>query len=388
MTNDIGAARMSFLGNDAVNRINLHTGIFAFANGAGGIFFTAVLLKAGLSLPAALLAQAAIFAGRFVIRPAILPFAKRCGLKPLLIAGTIGLSLHYPLLPQITGAGAVLWLVLAIVAVAEVLYFPAYHTYFATLGDVEARGRQIAVREAATAIAGIVAPLIGTWLLVAGGPHLAFVLVGVIQVSAALPLLGLPNVPVLAEARGVLRAARLGAVLFALDGWYAAFLIAWQAALFLVLDRSYAAYGGAMALAGLVGAAYGFFVGHDIDAGRGRRAVAIAFTIAGAVIVFRAGSLSWAWLAVIANAAAAIVPPIYQPTLGTATYNLARAAPCPLRYNIALEATWDTGCALGCVAGAALIASGVPAALALLLALPALATAAWLLRRYYAAIAG
>jgi MFS transporter, DHA1 family, inner membrane transport protein len=66
---------MAFFRNDAVNRVNLHSGIQALAEGAGGIFFLVYMLKAGVSIPVALTAQAAIFAGRFVMRPAILPLA-------------------------------------------------------------------------------------------------------------------------------------------------------------------------------------------------------------------------------------------------------------------------------------------------------------------------
>ena len=60
---------MAFFRNDAVNRVNLHYGIQALAQGAGGIFFLVFMLRAGVSVPAALTAQAAIVAGRFLIRP-------------------------------------------------------------------------------------------------------------------------------------------------------------------------------------------------------------------------------------------------------------------------------------------------------------------------------
>jgi hypothetical protein len=375
---------MAFFGNGAINRVNLHTAIVAFAHGAGGIFFTAVLLKAGFSLPAAFFVHVAILTGRFIVRPAILPFAMRWGLKPLLLAGTVGMSLHYPLLPHISGNGPLLWLMLAIVAVAEVLYFPTYHTYFATLGDTEARGRQIAVREALNAAAGVVAPLLGTWAIVAGGPNVAFLCVALVQLSAALPLLRLPNVAVVTEARGVLRSARLGAALFALDGWFQGFGVVWQAALFLTLSRDYAAYGAATALAGLAGAAYGLFVGHSVDAGRGRRAVAVAFGVAGAIVILRAASLPFAWLAVLANAAGAIVNPLYAPVLNTPTYNLAKSAPCSLRFNIALEGGWDVGFAAAALVAAGAIVAGASVQAVLLFALPGLAVTAWLLRGYYA----
>src|SRR5262245_12715962 len=99
---------MAFMSNDAVNRVNLHFGIHAFANGAGGIFFMVFLLHAGVPIPIALLAQAGIVAGRFVLRPAILPMAVRWGVKPLLVAGTLGVALQYPLLAQVQGVDAAL----------------------------------------------------------------------------------------------------------------------------------------------------------------------------------------------------------------------------------------------------------------------------------------
>lgn len=375
---------MSYLGNDAINRVNIHSGIVAFAHGAGGIFFMAVLLQAGLSLATALVAQAAMFVIRFAIRPIVLPIAKRTGLRPLVVAGTLGMASQYILLPQVDGVGVWLGVLIVAVSLSEVIYFPVYHTYFAMLGDSHARGRQIAVREAMSTVAGIIAPLLGAWAIVAGGTHLAFYGVAAIQAAAALPLIGVRNVPVLRQASGVLRSARVGAALFGLDGWLqASWIVLWQGALFLVLDRSYGAYGGAMALAGLVGAAYGLFLGRAIDAGRGRRAIAIAFTVFAAIIIWRAASLPWPWLAVIANAAGAMVMPLYVPVLGGATYNLAKVAPCPLRFNLTLEAAWDTGCAAGLLVAAGVLVLGLPMGAAMLLSLPALGAAAALLWRYY-----
>ena len=77
-----------FLSNDAVNRVNLHSGVQALAQGVGGIFVLIFLLQAGLSIPQALLAYAGIMVGRFIIRPAVLPIAKRVGIKPMLVAGS------------------------------------------------------------------------------------------------------------------------------------------------------------------------------------------------------------------------------------------------------------------------------------------------------------
>ena len=57
------------------------------------------------------------------------------------------------------------------------------------------------------------------------------------------------------------------------DAWIAAgYVFVWQIALFLSLGESFSAFGGAMALAALVGAVGGMFLGRHIDAGHGTRA--------------------------------------------------------------------------------------------------------------------
>jgi MFS transporter, DHA1 family, inner membrane transport protein len=376
---------MAFLGNDAVNRVNLHYGVQALAQSGGGVFFVVFLVWAGLSVPAALTTMASILAVRFMLRPAILPLAVRWGLKPLLVCGTVGMAAQYPLLARVHGVGGALVALCCVTALGEIFYWPTYNAYFAAIGDTEHRGHQISAREALVSVAGIVATLVGAWALVTLGPRPMFAAVGLVQALAAVPLIGAPNVAIAKAAPGAFRAARLGVILAATDGWFdACFLFVWQIALFVSLGESFAAYGGAMALAGLVGAACGLLLGRHIDAGHGRRAVAIAYAVASVVVLLRAASFGSPWLAVAANALGAVVLSLVLPAAATATYNLAKASPCPMRFHIATEAGWDIGCSAACLAAAALSASGVPLSFAILLALPALAVAALLLRRHYA----
>ncbi|HEY3888882.1 MAG TPA: MFS transporter [Caulobacteraceae bacterium] len=375
---------MSFLRNDAINRVNLHSAVQALAQASGGVFFLVFLLRAGVSVPIVLTAQAAIQAVRFVVRPAILPLAKRWGLKPLLLLGAIGLALQYPLLAEVHGVGGGLALLCAVTALGEVFYWPTYNAYFAALGDAEHRGQQIGAREALTAVAGIIAPLLGAGMLVTLGPRPMFAAVGLVQVLSVLPLIGAPNVAVRRVAPGALLAARLGAMLFAIDGWFdASFLFVWQIALFVSLGESFSAYGGAMALAGLAAAGFGLFLGRHVDAGHGARAVVIAYGVTAVVVLLRAASLGSPWLAVAANALGALLGSLMLPA-GSAISNLAKASPCPMRFYIASEGAWDVGGVFGCLVAAALAAFGVSLSVCILLALPALAVAARLLGGYYA----
>jgi DHA1 family inner membrane transport protein len=375
---------MSFFRNDAINRVNLQSGVQALAQNAGGLFVLVFLLRAGVSVPHAFLAQASIVAGRFVIRPALLPLARRLGLKPLLIAGAVSLAAQYPILAEVHGLGPAFLAFCAASALGEVLYFVSYNAYFAALGDLEHRGRQVAVGQALSAAAGVVAPVLGGWALVAAGPRWTFGAVALVQMASAIPLLGLPNVPVRWSAPGAWRAAWPAVALIAVDGWFdAAFFFVWQIALFLTLGESYSAYGGAMALAGLAGALAGLAVGHHTDLGQGRRTVTLAYAAAAAVVLLRADSLGLPVLAPAANALGGLVVPLLVPPLASAVQNLAKSSPCSLRVMMATEGGWDVGCFTACLLAAGLAALKAPLWLGVLLALPAI-TLGWrlLLRQY------
>jgi DHA1 family inner membrane transport protein len=375
---------MAYLRNNTVNRLNLHYAIHALALGGGGIFFGVFLLKAGLAVPAVLSALALILGGRFLLRPLVVIAAKRTGLKPILIAGTLATAVQYPLLAFVHGIdGALLALCIA-AAIGDTLYWTSYHAYFAALGDAEHRGHQIGAREALAAIAGIIAPLLGGWALTTLGPSIAFDTVAGVQLLAALPLLGAPNVAVVESAPGIFKAALGGALLFAADGWIGAgYYLVWQISLFVTLGENFTAYGGAMALAAVAGATAGLLLGRHIDAGHGGRAVWFAFAALTLTILMRAASITPA-MAVAANALGALVTCLYLPTLMTAVYNQAKRSPCTLRFHIIAEGAWDAGCAAGCLLAAALSAMGFPLACGILLSLPGVLASLLLLRRYYA----
>jgi len=378
---------MAFFRNDTVNLLNLHYGIHALALSGGGAFFAAFLLRADVPAPDVLAALALILAGRFMIRPLLLAPARRFGLRPLVIAGTVLTGLQYPVLAEVHGVGWELLAWCAISSVGDTVYWTCYHAYFASLGDTAHRGHQIGAREAIAAIVGIVAPLATGWTLTTFGARAAFDATAVVLLLAALPLLGTPNVAVADEAPGVLRAAIPGILMFAADGWTAAgFYFVWQIALFLALGESYTAYGGAMALAALAGAVIGLALGRFIVAGHGGRAVWLAAGSLALVIVLRAASSADPVLAVIANAAGALVVALYVPTVMTAVYNQAKGSPCAMRFHIATEGGWDAGGAAGCIVVAALLWAGAPIWLGILLSLLGTAAIFVLLRRYYGAI--
>jgi DHA1 family inner membrane transport protein len=377
---------MAFLHNRTVNLLNLHYIIASVALGGGGAFYSVWLIKAGIGVPATLMTLAGIFALRFAIRPIVLPLAVRFGLRMLVVAGTIAMGISFVFLGEVHGADASLARAVVAASLADVLYWPSYHAYFAALGDTEHRGQQLGLREASVAAVGIVSPLLIGWLIVVSGPRAAFGVTGAASALAAIPLFWTPDVRIARTAPGAFRTAIAGAMLFVGDGFIAAgYLIAWQIALFLALGRDVMAYGGALAVAALVGAVSGLFLGRLIDQGRGARAVFIAGGALVLVILMRAGIAREPVLAVAANALGALVACLYVPTIMTAVYNQAKRSPCVMRFHMTAEGGWDIGVTTGLCFAAALVWSGVPVALTILSSLSGAALVIALLQRYYAA---
>ncbi|WP_309646565.1 MFS transporter [Phenylobacterium sp.] len=375
---------MAFFRNTTVNLLNLHYGVHALALSGGGAFFAVFLLRAGVPAPGVLASLAAILIGRFCIRPFVLPLGKRFGLKPLVIAGTILTALQYPLLAQVDGVGWALLALCVVASIGDTFYWTSYHAYFASLGDSEHRGHQIGAREAIAAVVGIAAPLLTGWALVTVGPQIAFGVTAVVLMISALPLLKTPDIAVLDQAPGALRAALPGALIFAAGGLFASgFHFVWQIALFISLGESFTAFGGAVALAAVVGAVAGLVLGRFIDAGHGGWIVWLASGTAAAGVLARAAGYGDPTLAVAANALGALVMAIYTPVEMTAIYNQSQASPCSLRFQVAAEGGWDAGGAVGCLAAAGMLSLGAPPSAAILISLAGTACAFALLRRYY-----
>ena len=372
--------------NRAVLRFNTHYAIRAFAESAGGVFVFVYFLRAGFSVAATLVILAVLVGGRFVLRPIILPFARRFGLKAGLILGALLNAATFPLLTAVHGLGLALAIFCAVGSLAGVFYWTCFHAYFAVMGDAEARGRQVGVREAIATTIGVAAPLIGGVSLATLGAGPTFWAVGAIEALSVAPLVGAPDRPVVRTSPEAFRAAREVAALMVTDGVFAAGIFyVWQIALFVSLGESFAAFGGAVALATLVGAACGPVLGRFVDLGHGRKVVIFAYASAAAVVGLRAASLGSPWLAVGANAAGAFVIALLTPAVFTPLYNLAKASPCALRFHIVTEGAWDIGCGAGCLIAAAVAAARLPLSVGILIAAPAALILMAQLLRYYRA---
>jgi predicted MFS family arabinose efflux permease len=192
-------------------------------------------------------------------------------------------------------------------------------------------------------------------------------------------------VPVARRAPGAFRAVLPSAGIFIGDGLSTAgYVIAWQIVLFVSLGQNFMAYGGALAVAALVGAVGGLLLGRMIDTGNGARAVPLAIGLNAAVLLMRALVPEHPALAIAANALGALVTCLYIPTMMTAVYNRAKRSPCVMRFHIAAEGGWDIGIGSGLCLGALIVWLGFSMSYVILIGLIGLAMVFVLLRRYYA----
>jgi hypothetical protein len=375
---------MAFLRNRAINWINLNSGVRALAEGVGGVFVLVAFLRAGVSVPASLAAMGLVFLIRFAVRPAVLVAARRVGLKPLFIGGSLVNAFQYLPLAWVNGVDGYLLAYCVVTGIGDPFYWTSHHAYNSILGDDEHRGHQISAGVALSAIASIVGPLVGAWLLVAFGPLAAFGTAALIQAASTLALLAIPNVAVPAAAPGAVRAALPGVGLFLSDGWLSVtYFFVWTIALFQSLHENVSAYGGAVALAALVGAVSGLLLGRHIDAGHGRRAALAAFVAISVTLIVRTIAVDSPWLAVFGNSLGAFANCLLAPVQMVPVYILAKESPCALRFHVASEGGWDVGCFACCLFTAYLIANGASLASVMPLAFLGIGAQLFLQRRYY-----
>lgn len=378
---------MAFLANRTINLLNLHYAIHSIALGGGAAFVSAFLLKEGLSPPLVLGSVALILAIRFVMRPIAIGFAIRYGLRQLLMAGSVLSALQYPVLAEVSGVGAVLVAFCLVGALGDTVYWSSYHAYFAAVGEDDHRGKHVGTREAIAATVGIASPLAAGWMLTEFGAQITFAITAVIVALSAVPIAFTPQIAVAAKAPpGSLKEAIPGVLIFMGDGFTAAgYHFVWQIALFVALGSDLVAFGGALALAALVGAVGGLILGSAIDAGHGKRAVSIGVGAIALVASLRAASTGDVTFAIVANALGSLAACLYIPAVMTAVYTLGRRAPCTFRFYVAAEGGWDLGGTLGLGISAGMVSLGLPLWSGVLLSLAGAAFVHHRARQFYRA---
>lgn len=338
--------------------LTLHYGLYQFAVASAVGFAGAYLLQQGFSLPQSLVCFAVMLAIRCVFRFAGLGIVRRIGYRRAVMLGAlIGATQFLPFYYAQTPIGLTLWLL--IMAFAESLYWPVYHSAVAVTGADGERGKELGLRTMVGAAVGVIGPLTGGLLMQRLGPSVNFAFGAALMIASTIPLLMMRNFdagPVPAAGRAMEVADRKAILAFASDGWMASGLqLAWPMVLFVVLGSQYETFGLANAAAGLAGAAGAWFCGRAIDTGGRDRYLALVSIALAAGFALRAAA-GWSPIAAtIANATGAAVMGVYIPVLMSHIYDSAKTSGAAYRFHFAAEAGWDFGAASGCLVAAAVV---------------------------------
>ena len=150
----------------------IHLAFIQLAWSSGGAFAGVYLLKVGFSLPEALAAYAGIMCVRFCVRFAGIEIVRRLGYRRALAIGTVLCAFEF-FRPDRRHSAAGLVGSILISAVAEACYWPLHHAVTAATCVAAARGRQIGLRQAVTALMSVVGPVLAGTLLARVGPGAA-----------------------------------------------------------------------------------------------------------------------------------------------------------------------------------------------------------------------
>jgi hypothetical protein len=270
-------------------------------------------------------------------------------------------------------------------SLSQVFYWTCYHVFFASLGDVEHRGKQIAARQAISAVTSIIGPAAGGILLAYFGPWTAFGTAFAIQITAIYPLLHVAELKITQPSpRGAIAAAKVGILLFFADGWIqSGSTTAWSIIMFKALAERFDHFGGVLAVAALGGALGGVILGRYIDMGHARRTVLFNAVILALGLIFKSFSTGSPVAVISITIGTTLFSGLYFPYWMTAVYNAAKIAPCTFRFQFASEGGWDLGGIFACLVAAMVCSANQSIEVVILLALPVVALQALLVDASY-----
>ena len=268
--------------------LTLHYGLYQLAVAMALGFAGAYLIQGGLSLQEALSAYAALLALRCLLRFAGLQLVRKAGYRRAVFLGALLAALQFwPMSYATHPFGLAAWLF--VVALAESLYWPVYHSAVAVTGVDGSRGRELGIRAAVGAIVAIAGPFTGGLLMQHVGAVANFAIAGAIMAMAAIPLFLMRDFdagPVPGAGQSLRNIDSRTFAIFASDGWMSAGMhLAWPMVLFVALDSNYEQMGLANALAGIAGAAGALLCGRAIDRGsRDKYLMIVSIALAGGLL--------------------------------------------------------------------------------------------------------
>ena len=170
-----------------VRALFVSSAILNFAVGAIALFEPLYLHSIGYSIPKILLFYAAIYVLYFFLLPLGGRICHRHGYEHTILFSSPFLVLWYVALYAIPWHHAFIFIAMGALVMQKILYWPGYHTNFATWSTKIERGREVADMAAIVGLAAVVAPAIGGAVIAAFGYKTLIVGVAILILLSNIP---------------------------------------------------------------------------------------------------------------------------------------------------------------------------------------------------------
>lgn len=316
----------------------------ALAGGLVSIFVPIYLLQQGVSFQSLLAFYLLLAACNVLLAPLSMQVLLYLGSNRSMALGSLFQIICYLLLATFGGQQSQLVLIAVMAAVANELYWPAFHANFSTAEDKKLAGKQVGFLTVVTGVAQALTPLIGGLIALAFGIKSLYIPAACIVLIGAVPLL--LNSNVVTEKTYTLKRLRWHEVrpdMVAIYGSSIAGLVEqifWPLIIFLLLNNV-ALMGGLTTITLVVSAAVAVWVGRSITKNGTRRYVNTSSIMVSIMNVFRLLATSVVAISGL-NLFAGVVASLYGTAYTTAFYRNASRSE-RLSYLLASELVWHIG---------------------------------------------
>lgn len=176
-----------------VRALFLSRAILDFAVATVAIFEPIYLLSSGFTVPQILLLYAALYVVYVLLLPVGGRICRRHGYEHTMLLSSPFLIIYYLALYGVAYDQRLVVPALAALAIQKILYWPGYHSKFATWGKRVEGGREISNAAALAGFFAVLAPAFGGLVIVVAGYNVLFAAVAVLILASNLPLLRVPE---------------------------------------------------------------------------------------------------------------------------------------------------------------------------------------------------
>jgi MFS family permease len=325
---------------------NLHFALRAVGSSVADIFGMVFLYERGLELWTIFLTYAAIQGIPLLIRPFMAWIGMHVGLKRTIIIGTLLYAGNYIFLSQIHSISPLFFAFILYSSISSVAYWTAFHIYFSKLSSKERRGGDVTSREIFVTILQVMASGGAGFAIVAFGFSGPFIAATLITLTAAIPLLFLPDVPIPSALHPLTFFRKMDWRAFIAtfaNGWIEiAHAVVWPFVVFL-LFKDYVIAGLLASLVIIVKVAGLLTVGGFIDKGKRYVIYTSALLLVFITTIGRALFVSKVPEAIFFDIVYAISLCFFSPVLDTLMYDSIDEAENVWQFEIGLEGAYDLG---------------------------------------------